>query len=306
MKINAIYQISEYPLIWASTGSKNWETLINNTDKEAYLLVHPMWEFSWTSLKLYYSEKISLKKRNITLILLHNSKSEFRFARFFQFKSYLINQNIHCCEHFFKIDNSVPKKYDAIYTAAAKKYKRLELASRISNLFVLTYFWPDIRNEKGEWDLHSYEPKLRHADFNKFRIGSEEICKKINESRCGLALSKKEGAMWATMEYLFCGIPIVSTQSTGGRDFFFRDNNSIITSDRATEVAKGVQEIIQRNIDPNEIRENTLQLIEPYRLKYLNLVLELIKGQGGEVPNKEDMYFRIWGNEKGILNLRIL
>lgn len=48
---------------------------------------------------------------------------------------------------------------------------------------------------------------------------------KINEiygqSRCGLILSAEEGACFAAMEYLLCGLPVVTTPNIGGRDEFF-------------------------------------------------------------------------------------
>lgn len=306
MKIHAIYKISEYPLIYGSTGSKNWHLLKNDTAKNAYLLVHPMWEFSWTSLLIYFKHRRSLKKRKINMILLNNSIQEHNFAKLFGFESYFINQNIHSCEHNFYVNESVQKKYDAIYTATAAKYKRLELATLVKNLFVLTYFWPDIRNDIGEWDLHSFEPRISQCDFNRFRIEAEEICKKINESRCGLALSKKEGAMWAIAEYLLCGIPVVSTKSKGGRDFFFSNENSIICKDTPEAIKYNVEEINKRNYNPYKIRNSTLLLMKQYRYKYIELVFDLYKKNNIKLPNEEEIYFRIWGNEKGISNIRII
>lgn len=305
MKINTIYRISDKPIIWASIGSKNWNNLKNKTDKPAYLLAHTMWYFSWFSLYLYYKQRNSLKKRNIELILLHNSKRELFFAKLFGFKSYLINHNIQVNEHFFYVNSAVKKKYTAIYTAVAKKYKRIHLAALIKNLYIITYFWPDTRNSKGEWDLHAFEPKIKHADFNRFRIDVNDVNIKMNESKCGLALSKKEGAMFASIEYLLCGLPVVSTESKGGRDFFFTKENSIICKDAPESVFNSVNEIIQRNINPMEIRNSTLKLMRRYRMKYVALIIELHVKNNCEAPNKEELYFKIWGNEKGISSLII-
>ena len=40
----------------------------------------------------------------------------------------------------------------------------------------------------------------------------------LNRARVGLCLSAREGAMFASMEYLLSGLPIVTTPSMGGRD----------------------------------------------------------------------------------------
>lgn len=301
MKINAIYKISDNPLIWASTGPKNWNNLRNNTKKEAFLLVHPMWHFSWTSLIIYFKQKKSLKSRNIKLIILHNSASEYRFANFFGFENRLINQNIHCCEHFFKIDTNNEKIYDAVYIAAAKPYKRLHLARKIKKLFVVTYFWPDIRNENGEWDLHAFEPLIKHAKFNKFRIDSTSVSVIVNKSKCSLALSKKEGAMWAVMESLLAGVPVVTTKSKGGRNFFLSSENSIIVKANADDVADGVNEIINKNLQPEQVRNHTLKNVNRIRNIFLDLIIEI--SDDYYQNERENLYYKIWGNPKGISNL---
>jgi hypothetical protein len=127
MKVNAIYQIQTKPYIWLSIGAKNYYQLKNETQQPAYLLVHPMWFFSWTSLLLYWKQRRKLKKKSICLIILSNSYREHLFAKIFGFQSYYISQNIHVCEHSFVI-KPLQKLYDAVYIAAAKPYKRIHLA----------------------------------------------------------------------------------------------------------------------------------------------------------------------------------
>lgn len=303
MKINAIYKVNDSPAIFASTGGSNWSKLPNLTSK-GYLLAHPMWYFGLTSLRLYHKFRRLLKKKNIELLLLHNSKAELSFAKVFGFKSFLINQNIHCRENTFTIKRA-EKKYDAVYTAAAKPYKRLHLAEKIESLYIVTYFWPEEKNEKGEWPLHEFEPRIVHADFNRFRIPLSEVCYKLSQSKVGLALSKKEGAMWASMEYMLSGLPIVSTKSVGGRDFFFDDRFVKIVKDDSESIAKGVQELVNKEIDPGFIRTETLEKIEPVRQQYLNLIFELIKSSDKSViPDRAALYHKIWG-EEGIEKLRI-
>jgi len=305
MKINAIYKISDNPLIWVSTGAKNWEKLTNHTNKKAYLLVHPMWFFSWRSVWLYFKKLLFLKRKNIELKFLHNSLSEYNFAKKVGFDSYFINHNIHVCEHKFDIDESIEKQYDAVYTAAAKPYKRLHLASEIRNLFVITYFWPDVRNKDGEWDLHAFEPKIKHAKFNRDRISKKEVNKILNQSYCGLALSKKEGAMFASMEYLLCGLPIVSTKSKGGRDVFFTKRNSFIVDDDPESVKGGVEKVLAKEIDHHKIREETLKLVNFFRNQFIDIIVKIYKKEGVNPPAQKIIYHKIWGNKRGVANIRL-
>ena len=301
MKVNAIYKISDHPLIWTSHGSKNWKNLRNNTKKEAFLLAHTMWHFSWSSLIMYYKQKKILKSNNIKLILLHNSNSEYRFSKFFGFESRLINHNIHSCEHIFNIDKNTDKLYDAVYIAAAKPYKRLHLARKIKKLFVVTYFWPDVTNENGEWDLHAFEPQIKHAKFNKFRIDSTSVNAIVNKSKCSLALSKKEGAMFAVIESLLAGVPVVTTKSKGGRDFFLSSENSLIVEANADDVANGVYEIINKNLSPERVRNTTLKNVKQNRNVFLDVIIQIIGDDN--INKREELYYQIWGNPKGISNL---
>jgi glycosyltransferase involved in cell wall biosynthesis len=265
-----------------------------------------MWYFSWTSLPLYYKFRKMLLKKRITMILLSNSESEHKFAKFFGFTSYFINQNIHACENDFKIIKNSEKKYDAVYTAAAKPYKRLHLAEKIKSLYIITYFWPDVRDKNGDWDLHAFEPRIKHAKFNKRRIDEIKITEILNQSRCGMALSKKEGAMWAVMEYLFCGLPIVSTKSVGGRDFFFDKRFVKIVKDTPEEVEKGVYELVQKHIDPYFIRNETLNVLNKSRKEFYNLVDSITTKHNQTNEPYESFHKRIWGREHGIEANRII
>lgn len=298
MKVNHIYKIGEYPFIYLSIGTLYWNELPIHEQK-SYLLCHPMWYFSWTSLPLYFKKKRELKKKNIELILLSNSKKENIFARIFGFKSYFINQNIHACEANFNILPNKKKIYDAVYIAAAKPYKRLHLAKRVKSLYIITYFWPDIRDENGDWDLHSFEPAIKHAAFNKRRIDNEQITLILNQSKCGLALSKKEGAMWAIMEYLYSGLPIVTTKSIGGRDFFYDNRFVTIVKDSARAVDEAVQYYSSNKIDPKFIRDTTISKVKKARKTFFNLICEINNTPYPVGQSFEDFHEKIWGG-KGI------
>src|SRR5688572_10254884 len=268
MLVNNIYQISEEPRIYLGIGSRHWESLSGTAENKTYLITHPMWHFSLKSVFMYWKWKLVLKKRNVELILLQNSPSELVISKIAGLSGHFVNQNIHVCEHFFNPVPGVKKIYDAVYIAAAKKYKRIYLAKKIKKLFVITYFWPDIRNEKGEWDLHAFEPTIKHAAFNKDRIDRTEINNILNLAHCGLALSRKEGAMLASMEYQLAGLPIVTTPSIGGRDVLLDPAHTIWVKSDPEKIAAAVDKFVKSPPDPAEIRNRTLANIDFHRKRF--------------------------------------
>jgi len=238
-----------------------------------------------------------LEKKGINLVLLNNSYKEHLFSKFFGFNSYFINQNIHACENRFKILKDEEKKFDAVYIAAAKPYKRLHLAEKITSLYIITYFWPDVRDEDGNWDLHSFEPRIKHANYNKKRINSDEITKILNQSHCALALSRKEGAMWAIMEYLYSGLPIISTKSVGGRDLFFDDRFVKIEKDSSEAIKNAVSEMKSKRIDPTVIRSETLKKVKEHRKIFYSLISDLYKNSNRTIEKFEEFHEKIWGGD---------
>jgi glycosyltransferase involved in cell wall biosynthesis len=304
MKVNAIYKISDNPIIYLSIGSKNWDQL-SISNKKAYLLVHPMFYYGWHSLFYYAKWAIKLKKKRIILILLHNSKREYLFSKIFYYNSYFISQNIHTSEKCFSILSGIQKEFDAVYTAQALSFKRIYLAKNIHNLYIITYFWPLVVNEKGEWDLYSFEPRVKHAAFNKTTLNQQEINIILNKSFCGLALSKREDAMFGSMEYLLAGIPIVSTKSIGGRDVFFDERFVKIVEANPNSIADAVIEFKNKNIDPNYIRSETLKKIDRHRKHFYELIMHLYKNNNCQSETYDSFKKRIWGNE-GIQKIRIM
>ena len=69
-------------------------------------------------------------------------------------------------------------------------------------------------------------PEHRPATSGYRNLDAAELCHWLNRSRTGLCLSEREGAMFASIEYLLCGLPIVTTPSIGGRHVFFEADTS--------------------------------------------------------------------------------
>ena len=65
--------------------------------------------------------------------------------------------------------------------------------------------------------------------------------------------------MFSLMEYLLAGLPVVSTRSKGGRDFFYDRRYVKVVNATPNAVWKGVQDIGRLKIDPEFVRSETLK-----------------------------------------------
>ncbi len=112
--------------------------------------------------------------------------------------------------------------------------------------------------------------------------------------------------MFASMEYLLAGCPVVSTPSLGGRDFFF-DNRYVEIVDPTPEaVLEGVNRLRKKRLDPAFIRAETLKKVSMTRKIFFELICKLSREHHGEPPVWESFAERIWGAPNGIAKLRII
>ena len=298
MKVDKAYCLSKKPLIFAGNGNciKDLNKEINSG--EMVLLWHPSWNISLKSIPTLVKTHFMFKKKGNKFIICCNSKAEYKLCKFFGLDTKLFNQNMHECEHEFKPVNS-QKIYDAFYAAQAKPFKRLQLAKDIKKIYILTYTYGKnaFINDEG-YDLSKLEPLIKHSTWNKsFVHGRDKISKLICSSHCGLALSKKEGAMWASVQYLLCGIPLVTTFSKGGRDYFYDDYYVILVKDNSQSVLDGVNLAKNRNYNPDKIRNKVLQKMVKHRYEYLDFIIEKFINKK---TDRDKLYDFIWGSEIGI------
>lgn len=194
------------------------------------------------------------------------------------------NQNCLVDEEIFKPIFSIPKIYDAVYDARLKDYKRHYLASEISSLALIYDSNPVIDNPI---EVEQIKQQISHACFFNHVSSSEykklaysEVNQCLNACKVGLCLSQVEGAMYASIQYLLSGLPVVSTKSGGGRDVFFDDEYVLIVEDHPTAVKEGVQEMIRRNIPADSIRQKTIERTQQHRLRLFELIQSIYDQEG--------------------------
>mgnify|MGYP001243616000 CR=1 FL=1 len=182
------------------------------------------------------------KLPHLNIIICCNDKASLEQvpSKWDRLSAILCNHNSTSNRKKFKIETNTPKLFDSVYTARLEDYKRHYLSYNLKNILYLAGY-------SKKYEKHSEEYKdLLNNQINPMtlctqRIHHPHLNKFINQSKVGLCLSQREGAMYSSIEYLLCGLPIVSTKSVGGRDVFFTDRNCIIAEDTPESVAECVQ-----------------------------------------------------------------
>jgi glycosyltransferase involved in cell wall biosynthesis len=296
VKSKTSYILNKNPLVIA--GSFGLLNEFPDQCPEAIIYYHNPWYIH--PFKAYkYRNLIKKKfyKKNIKIIFLTNELIESYWMRLLGLESFCINHNIHVCENIYKLPiNLVHKCYDAVYTAALEKYKRIELSRKIKNLNLITY-----KVGCETWSASSFLPRQTNFIANSSFLSHEEVVSLYHQSHAGLALSAVEGAMYASMEYLLSGLPVVSTRSLGGRSHFQDPRYWVTVNANPDSVKKGVERAKKLHITPSEIREIALSKINYDRIRFAKLVL----GRIGSSEHVDSFIDRVWGNKNGIHDIGV-
>jgi len=180
--------------------------------------------------------------------------------------------------------NAQPQ-FGAVYVSRPDRMKRHELAARIERLLLIYGYALD---KEGD-SLARVRALLPNAYFANHEVGEgryrylgpETVAMLLGRSQVGLCLSAEEGCMRASMEYLMCGLPIVSTRSLGGRDRYFVGDYCKIVDDDPEAVAWAVTMLKNRNLDRMRIREHVGQLVAFDRYNFLLTINGLVESRFG-------------------------
>lgn len=86
--------------------------------------------------------------------------------------------------------------------------------------------------------------------------------------------------MYASAQYLLSGLPIVTTPSHGGRDVFFEDRFVLTVPPHPAAVRQGVEELVRRKLQPEDIHETTLAKLRAHRQTFIALVQDIYRRNG--------------------------
>lgn len=195
---------------------------------------------------------------------------------------FLANELIFVDDNRFTVRSGQPVQFDAVYNAQFYPFKRHELASKIEKLLLL-YKMP------ADDVLDGFRQRLPKATFanniggTHRRFTPEELSGWYARSAVGLCLSESEGPMRVSIEYQLCGLPVVTTPSTGGRDRYFIDDHIRFCLPEPNAVAEAVEALRGASFDRMTIRNRTLRLLAFDRVNFLRTLNKLVNEQCGVV-----------------------
>jgi hypothetical protein len=177
------------------------------------------------------------------------------------------------------------KEYDMVINCRPEGWKRPFIAKKIDNLAVIKGF--NFR-PNDYFDLSALNPGY----INDQRLDMAEVVKILSKSRVGGIFSAVEGACYSSAEYLLCGLPVISTDSLGGRDEFYNSTNSIIIRPDPDECKDALQILLQRLLENSEIRaqirEDYILLATAHRVNAYNII-DKASAALGEVIKSHDI-----------------
>lgn len=217
------------------------------------------------------------------LYFLCNSKKETEVLGGAGFNAFVSNHNTYLDEGRYPLIKC-EKHFDAIYLARFTPCKRHVLAKDIPRLKLIGSYLP---SEKDHFDMS--QAALTHASWTE-KVAAREVPAYLADAHVGLCLSDIEGAMYASCEYLLCGLPVVSTPNLGGRDEFFDPRWVAEVEPDAAAIAAAVEELKSRNIPPEEIRQGTIAKLHEARMRLIGVVQGIYNERGVDVD-----FSREWG-----------
>ena len=247
---------------------KNSQAFLDCFSKSRAKTIHVFLQFGWEHETPENSEPLVRALKDIlaqcsrlSITLLANSENEVRVLSRLGIHTVLCNHNAFVDETRYPILR-LPKQYDAVYIARITPFKRHFLASQIRSLHLIGH--PAWKAKEVSYTEEVVHHQLKHAVWSS-HVDVKMIPAEIAKARCGLCLSKAEGAMFASIEYLLCGIPVVNTPSLGGRDVMFPDFAVKTVPDTPGAVAEAVQEFVEHAPEPEKIRAAALEKMKVHR-----------------------------------------
>ena len=294
------YLISRNPLIlWAPSSTQQPlgpAPLMFPGDRRVWTLISPSWNRERPGDVLEDLENIRRARsthpehRYVYLVASRRELENYRAAgvpAIVCMSNALVNETI------FDIVPGATRRFDAIYNAAFAPYKRQELACRIESLALIHHRYEYFLKENREYVERS-RALLAHATFlneidGKYRLfGASEVAAWLQQAHVGLCLSEAEGPMRACVEYLLCGLPVVSTPSIGGRDRLLDPAYAIICEAKPEAVAAAVMEMKRRKLDPELIRRSVCDKLKPDRIRMIQLIERIFAEETEQFPARAD------------------
>src|SRR5262245_17573775 len=223
-----------------------------------------------------------------SLVFLSNTAEEQRRLDAAGLEAVLVHQNQIISEHIFRPLPNPTISFDAVYNARLARFKRHHLAAAVDRLVYIAFRCPvDMSRTAGRAYLQrmlARSPNHRIANplVNGLpvHLTHEQVNEIYNQAAVGLCLSPVEGAMYASLEYMLAGLPVVTTPSRGGRDAFFDADHSWTVDPDPRAVRDAVVALRDKAIPRHVVRRRTLERVEAERQRSLRQLDRVLARHG--------------------------
>ena len=280
--------ISVYPLVFFTAYDESvWKLLHFLRRLPLYCLISPYWTLTAHDQR-NIAKRLGQWSKDYPLhriIHLVPTDDEANVLRELGLPFEICSHSAFIDENIFHIYLNELKQYRAIYDARLTFFKRHQLAALVDNLALITYECS--ANHDDVYNVNTFRMLLNAAWLNgpfsehNSSFTPEQVALHLNQARVGLILSDLEGANYASIQYLLCGLPVVTTMNRGGRDAFFNPDYVIWSEDSPEAVNLSVQKLIDRNLDPHFIRERTLAIVNQHRHRFIVLITNIFAREIG-------------------------
>ena len=271
---------SRDPLVLASYDTdflRNAPAFLAYFDNSRAKSIHVFLQLGWEHETPKNSEPFAAAVKDmlskcdrLSVTVLANSENEVRVLSALGLHAVFCNQNAFVDESRYPILHE-EKTFDAIYIARLTPFKRHFLAEKVASLRLIGEFaW---REDEKPYAHDILSNRLKHAEWTS-HVRTSQVPREIAKAHCGLCLSQNEGAMFVSIEYLLCGVPIVNTANIGGRDAMFPDFAVKTVPDDPEAVAEAVREFVENAPPPEKIRAATLEIMNAHRQVFRSILNE--------------------------------
>ena len=260
--------------------------------RPAWFLISPTWSLEEGSIVENLRRQAvvhRLQNPSHRLIFVCNTPGEVRLLQERGEAAFFYNKTANTLERVFRPLARARVEFDAIYNAQLLPWKRHELSLGIDKcafLFYLDSSAPDSM-KAAEAIVARHSRMSEHVFLNRVdksgrpvRLPGSAVNRHLNRAAVGLCLSEKEGAMFASVEYLLAGLPIVTTPSTGGRNVYHHEEYCWTVPPDPVSVAEAVRALRARNVPRVYVRDHTLRHLELDRRRFLALLNDILEESG--------------------------
>jgi len=257
--------------------------------RDAWFLISPTWsteEPATVRMLRRHAAVHRLRHSHHRLIFLCNTPEEQRLLREQGEAAVFLNKTLSVPEAIFRPIEGVSVEFDAIYNAQLAPWKRHELTLGIERCAFICYR-AETRPERQAFETELFARHARLAPGHVFlnavdeggapvRFLPADVNRQLGRAAVGLCLSAREGAMFASTEYLLAGLPVVTTPSTGGRHIHFDPEYCLTVPPDPRSIAEAVAAMKAKEIPRGYVRERTLQRLDRDRCRFIELINRIL------------------------------